>query len=231
MVVMNDNTVKVVKDNDPCASLAHDLRAPLMSVKGLLNLMKKNPSPENFETYFELVERSIDKMEDAISDLLERMSERQESPPEQVDIRQIAEEAIQSLQYMPGAEMVDIDLTAEETTDFVSDRVALFSIFSNIISNAIRYRDRNRKSFLKIDVSLDPQFAKLLFEDNGIGISDEDQAKVFDRFYRVSREQKGSGLGLAIVKSSVEKLGGTVEMRSRLGIGTAFLIYIPNVLV
>ena len=228
---MNNQRSNFVHENDPCLYLAHDLRAPLMSVKGLLDLMRNESGRENLEYYFGLLEQSVDNMNQSITDILTKLkNERVEMQPQEVDFKKIAEEAIQSLHYMAGAESLKIILAVDEHGPFFSDHNSLFSIFSNLLSNAIRYRDKNKDSFLKIDVTVTRKGAMAIFQDNGIGIDEASHARVFDKFFRVNHEYGGSGLGLTIVKTSLDKIGGNIRIQSRIGEGTTFFLQIPNLL-
>lgn len=112
---------------------------------------------------------------------------------------------------------------------FYSDHSRLLIIFNNIISNAVRYYDRWKESFLQIDIVVDKDKAEIHFSDNGVGIAEEFLDKIFKMFFRASYESKGSGLGLYIVKSTVEKLNGKISVKSKLGEGTHFTIEVPNI--
>ena len=81
-----------------------------------------------------------------------------------------------------------------------------------------------------VEVHTDNGKACITFEDNGIGIYDELQSKVFDMFFRASEISKGSGIGLYIVKNAIEKLGGKIRLESTVGVGTTFYIEIPNLI-
>jgi signal transduction histidine kinase len=210
---------------------AHDLRSPLMSVKGLIYLMQLDSEKEHLQSHFGLLEKSVDRMNQAISDIITHSQNgTEEIELESVDFREITEEAINYLQYMAGAESVRISLSTEDGGLFFSNRKKLISIFCNIISNAIRYHDETKDSFLKINVTFNSEGCQTIFEDNGIGIDDEMQAKVFDKFFLVTPDQGGSGIGLYTVKESIEKLGGNIHLRSKLGKGTTFIIQIPNLI-
>jgi signal transduction histidine kinase len=102
-------------------------------------------------------------------------------------------------------------------------------LLNNLVSNAIRYQNPKAEApFVDIDVTTSDDEAIISVKDNGIGISSENQPKVYDMFYRVSQNSVGSGLGLYIVKETIDKLQGKIEMDSELGKGTIFNIHIPN---
>jgi signal transduction histidine kinase len=209
----------------------HDLRSPLLSIKGLIYLMQLESEKEHLQSYFGLLEKSVDRMNQAISDIIthsQNGAEKIELEP--VDFKEIAEESINYLQYMAGAESVRISLSSEDGGLFFSNRKKLVSIFCNIISNAIRYHDNTKDSFLKINVTFNSEGCQTIFEDNGIGIDEDSEAKVFEKFFLVTPDQGGSGIGLYTVKKSVEKLGGNIHLRSKLGKGSTFIVQIPNLI-
>jgi signal transduction histidine kinase len=101
-------------------------------------------------------------------------------------------------------------------------------IFSNLISNAIKYQDFNKQlSTLRVQVRFQNQQVELLFADNGVGIEQAYQDKIYDMFFRATEQADGSGLGLYIVKQAVAVLSGKIELQSQVGIGTSFLITMP----
>lgn len=218
-----------MKESDSLVYLAaHDLRAPLMSVKGLLNLIRQDPERENLDYYFSLVERSIDKMNQSINDMIS-YSKNGKIKVElaEVNLKKVIDESLQSLRFMKEAELVHFDLFVDDE-NFISDHKILFSIFSNIISNAIRYRDPQKSSFLKIHTALTPQYVEVTFKDNGIGIDEQTQKEIFNKFFLSDHHQGGTGLGLYMVKTCLEKLGGTVKVESEIGEGTTFILQIPR---
>jgi PAS domain S-box-containing protein len=210
-------------------SASHDLRAPLMSVKGLLNMIKVDPEKSNTNQYLQLIETSVDKLDHFITEIIHySRNSRMEIIPKAIDFKSIVEESIQSLKYMDQADQVESVINIHSKQDFYSDAGRLLIIFNNIISNSVRYRDKWKESFVRIDITTDKDRAIIRISDNGIGIADEFKDKIFKMFFRATADSKGSGLGLYIVKSTVEKLDGTIHLSSKLGEGTSFEIEIPN---
>jgi signal transduction histidine kinase len=103
----------------------------------------------------------------------------------------------------------------------------IYSIFQNLIENAFTYRDKQReKPFIKIRIEIDQQKTVFEFVDNGVGINKDLKDKVFDMFYRASDISGGSGLGLYLVKMAVNKIGGRINVESKMKKGTIFTIVI-----
>jgi PAS domain S-box-containing protein len=227
----NEELIKINAELDRFVySASHDLRAPLMSVKGLINMIKVDPEKRNTDHYVKLIERSIDKLDHFILDIIHySRNSRMDVMPKEINFQTLLEESIDSLKFIDGAEQVrsikNIDLKAP----FYSDYSRLLMIFNNIIANAVRYRDHWKEdSFLDINILATEEKAVIRFSDNGIGIADEYIDKIFKMFFRASADSKGSGLGLYIVKSAVDKLDGKIDVQSKIGEGTIFTIEIPN---
>lgn len=208
---------------------AHDLRAPVMSVKGLIDMMRKDNGRENLEHYLGLIEHSMDKMNQSIESIIgtsKNGTPKIVSLP--VDVKKIAQECIQSVRYMSAQDSIRIELLVNQENIFFAKEQSLKSIFTNLLSNAIRYRDKTKLSFIQIRITFDNQGVCIVFKDNGIGIEEKLQDKVFAKFFRVHDDVEGSGLGLFIVKSEVENMNGTIKLNSSVGLGTEFVIRIPN---
>ena len=124
---------------------------------------------------------------------------------------------------------IDIRLKIQQATPFYSDAIRITTIFSNLLSNAVRFRDFHKaESFLEISITTLKNNARILVKDNGIGIANEHLSKVFNMFYRATDHAVGSGIGLYLVKETVLKLGGTIKLKSELGVFTEFEILLPN---
>jgi PAS domain S-box-containing protein len=227
----NDELIKINAELDRFVySASHDLRAPLMSVKGLLNMIKVDPEKSNVANYLELIERSVQKLDYFISDIINySRNSRMDVMPKTIDFSALLQESIDTLKFMEGADKVRSIKNIVVTKPFHSDYSRLLIVFNNIISNSVRYRDPwKQDSFLSIDIQSDDTRALITFSDNGVGIADEYIDRIFKMFFRANADSKGSGLGLYIVKSAIEKLHGKIQVQSKLGEGTTFQIEIPN---
>jgi PAS domain S-box-containing protein len=230
----NEELIKINAELDRFVySASHDLRAPLMSVKGLLNMIKLDPDKANVEHYLSLIEKSVGKLDNFISDIIHySRNARMDIMPKEINFHELLQESIDALKFMEGAEQVRSIRKIEVQGAFYSDFSRLQIVFNNMISNAVRYRDpRKKESYLKIDIIARPEKATIVFSDNGIGIQQEYVDKIFKMFFRANADSKGSGLGLYIVKGVVEKLEGTIQVHSKIGEGTTFTIEIPNLVV
>jgi PAS domain S-box-containing protein len=227
----NEELIKINAELDRFVySASHDLRAPLMSVRGLLNMIKLDPEQNNVSHYLRLMEQSVEKLDHFISDIINySRNSRMDIMPKEIDFHLLLQESIDSLKFMEGAEQVRSIRDIRVTVPFYSDYSRLLIVFNNIISNAVLYRDVWKKdSFLNIEITGGPEKGIIIFSDNGVGIAEEYVDKIFKMFFRANADSKGSGLGLYIVKSAVEKLGGTIRVQSKLGEGTSFIVEVPN---
>ncbi|HEY9045990.1 MAG TPA: PAS domain-containing sensor histidine kinase [Ohtaekwangia sp.] len=230
----NEELIKINAELDRFVySASHDLRAPLMSVKGLLNMIRLDPEKQNTELYLELIEKSVNKLDHFISDIIHySRNARMDVMQKEIDFHELLQESIDTLKFMDGADKVRSIKKITIDAPFYSDYSRLLMVFNNIISNAVHYRDiRKDDSYISVDIQVDKTKATLRFSDNGIGINEEYLDRIFKMFFRANADSKGSGLGLYIVKGVLEKLNGTITVQSRLGEGTTFVIEIPNSVV
>jgi hypothetical protein len=231
--IQNEELMKINKELDSFVySVSHNLKAPLMSVLGLLNLarMEDEKKGSSFNQYFNMMEKSIYKLDETLREILDySRNARKDLMVEPVDIRKVINDNLDKMQYMPGAAMIRKDVTIDDQVPFHSDAYRLSFIANNLISNAIKYSDlRKEDPFIRISVVVDKEKARFEFEDNGIGIDEKYLTKVFDMFFRATVQNEGAGLGLYIVKETVEKLKGTISIESSIRKGTLFRIELPN---
>jgi signal transduction histidine kinase len=227
----NEELIKINAELDRFVySASHDLRAPLMSVKGLINMIKLDPEKKNTEQYLKLIEKSVNKLDNFISDIINySRNSRMDILPMEINFEELVQESIDSLKYMEGAEQVKSIRHFHIQKPFHSDYSRLLIVFNNIVTNAVRYRDvRKQGSHIKIEIETNEKRAIIRFSDNGIGIQEEYVDKIFKMFFRANADSKGSGLGLYIVKGAIDKLHGNINVSSILGKGTVFTIEIPN---
>ena len=209
--------------------VSHDLRAPLSSILGLVNLASMPGNNDSPVEYLNLIGKKAEQLDHFIGDVLSHSKNlKMEMKIAKIDFQQIIDQTFTNLNYQKGADLVkrEIVVRAEE---FYSDYWRVSEIFRNLISNAIKYRQLLHSApAIHIAIRADKNFAEILFSDNGIGIDANNLTHIFDMFYRASDQSQGSGLGLYIVKNAVDKLGGEISVESRYGIGTTFKIKLPN---
>lgn len=209
---------------------SHDLRAPLVSILGLINIAKLEPSEEKKAEYFDLMSKSIYKLDKFIQDIINySKNTRLEIKKEEIDFHDLVNETFEDVKYIEDTERIEKIIHIEEGEKFISDKGRLNMIFNNLISNAIRYRTtRRKKSYISVKIKVADRKCVIEIKDNGIGIGEEHLEKVFEMFYRASESKAGSGLGLYIVKEATEALQGHIQIKSALEKGTKFTITLPD---
>lgn len=209
--------------------VSHDLRAPLLSVKGLINLMRVEKGEEIKEGYIDMIESRVEKLDGFIRDILSHSKNlNTEIEIGEVDLKNIIETCFSQMQYHKNAKKITKSVVVKGAKLF-SDSQRLQEVLRNLISNAIIYSSKERiNSFVKVKVRCGQNLCTVVVEDNGIGIKKGYQDKIFQMFYRANEHVEGSGIGLYIVQQSINKLGGEVHVESKLNSGTKFTLTIPN---
>ncbi|HZF99828.1 MAG TPA: PAS domain-containing sensor histidine kinase, partial [Chitinophagales bacterium] len=212
-------------------SVSHDLRAPLCSMKGVVEITERRTEDPFLLRNMGMMKKSIDRLDKFIGDILDySRNMRMDMCKEPVDFKEMIDEITANLEFMGGSNRkVDIRMEMDVAADFDSDPGRIAIVLNNLVSNAIRYQNPGvHEPFVDIRVHTNETQACIVVKDNGIGIAKDKLTKVFDMFYRVSESSVGSGLGLYIVKETIDKLHGTIELESEPGVGTTFKILIPN---
>ncbi|TRX53780.1 PAS domain S-box protein [Fulvivirga sp. M361] len=210
---------------------SHDLRAPLLSALGLIELAKRDDEWDK-EGYLKMIEASLNKLDVFIESINRFYSnEKLTVRKEVVDFDFMLQNAITGIKNMDPTGNIDIKYTLGKISDLYSDPNRLKIIIENVLSNSVKYSDDEKTaSYVNIDIQITPDRCKLRFDDNGIGIRKERLNRIFDIFYRADEGSQGSGLGLYVVKDAIDKLGGHIEVQSEYGNGSSFIITIPNFL-
>lgn len=211
-------------------STAHDLRAPLSSLLGLINILRYENKQQNIVPHIDMMEKSIHRSENFIAQIVSFSKNKQmDIVPEMIDLRELILNIFEDHQFIENAPKIEKSIIINERIPFYSDRNRVMIIFNNLISNAIKYSDlEKRNSFIKIDIEMSTRETTITFEDNGLGISEQHIHNIFDMFYRAHINSKGSGLGLFIFKETITRMDGRVEVQSFEGAGTRFFISLPN---
>jgi len=209
--------------------VSHDLRAPLSSILGLVNLAKLPGNTDNPMDYIDIIGSKVEHLDHFIGDVLSHSKNlKMEISIAKVDFNRIIQQTFSDLNYLDGTKEI-IRSIKIEGIEFYSDPWRISEILRNLISNAIKYRRlENVLSEINVKITIDNLRAEIIFSDNGIGISESNLSKIFEMFYRATEQSDGSGIGLYIVKNAVEKLGGQIYVASRVGQGTRFNIILPN---
>lgn len=216
------------------ANISHELRTPISYLSGYASVLRKKlyDNDQEKEDYLSIIENEASRLTLLINDLFElsKMEERKiELYKEWVDIEELIEGVMSKAKLRADIGNVTIKYEPQKNMKMIlSDGMRLEQILINLIENAIRYTNYG-EILIKSRVIKDKIIISI--KDTGIGIPSNDLPFIFERFFRVeksrSREMGGTGLGLAIVKELVNVLGGAIEVKSEVGIGTEFIICLP----
>ncbi|MFI5150457.1 MAG: ATP-binding protein [Bacteroidia bacterium] len=208
---------------------SHDLKGPLSSMAGLLNLAKLEIKDPSVQVYLDKLEQSNNKLEMILHGLLEVVQIKQGKPAiGSIKIYNLVQDILNSLRNLPNCDRVRFILEMDPADVFVNDERILRGILQNLIHNSIKYKREIQDPFILIrGVRMQKQYM-LEVQDNGIGIREELREKIFDMFFRGHHTSTGSGLGLYLVKNAVEKLNGKIEVKSHYGKSTSFILHLPD---
>jgi PAS domain S-box-containing protein len=210
-------------------SASHDLRAPLKSMLGLLNIIAMEKGGD-ISLYLDRMRQSVNKLDNFITDIIDySLNSRVEVIAEPINLTELIEDCFLHFKYLPYSDSIDKIIECKTDTPFYADKKRLQIVLNNLISNAINYRNPTQvQSFIKIEICTESDTATIKVEDNGMGIEEKHIEKIFDMFYRGTTNSAGSGLGLYIVKEALEKMKGKINVVSKKSIGTSFTIQVPN---
>lgn len=207
---------------------SHNLRAPVTNLLALLQLLNwSDIKDEQNILLLQSFEKSAQQLNSSINALLEIliMKEKSETTPEAVSFNYIFSKA--SLSFTSLLEKMDVKLHTyfEEAPTVVFNKEYLESIFTNLMSNALKYYSPNRRPSIEISTSIQGDFIQLLFKDNGIGINlSKYKEKMFKLFQTFHQHKDSKGIGLYLIHSQVTALGGKVDVESEVDGGTSFII-------
>lgn len=237
MLVLEDLTVEVsaVREREEfIGSVSHELRTPLTSVLGYIELAQDDEeTTESVQGWLEIAERNVRKLDLLVGDLLTDAASRHamsgSSEVEDVAIGPLVHDTVQSLR--PRAERSEVQVEAAVADGLIvrGDPMGVGRVMENLLSNAIKYSDPGGQ--VTVLVTGDGEFVEIQVADQGIGISQQDQERLFQRFYRaeaVRASRRGTGLGLHLVREIVEGHGGQVLLTSELGVGTTVNVRLPR---
>lgn len=226
----NDELTKANRELDQFVySVSHDLRSPLLAIKGILDLLQTEQHEDTKNKYFELATDSIERLDNSIEEILNySRNARVDVSPTSFDLIKLIRETVDANRHSSSGR---VSVSYETPADLMvhTDHIRLTVILRNLISNALKYgADQNGHTKIRIRTESSSPGTKVFIRDFGPGIKEEIMPRIFDMFYRGTTASRGSGLGLYIVKETVTKLGGTVKARTMSSGGTEFEVFIPE---
>lgn len=226
----NDELKKINAELDNFVySVSHDLRSPLLSIKGILSLII-NSQDVNEKTvdYLKMAESTAVRLDGSIQEILEySRNARMDLKPEEVNVSEMVNAIYEDLKFSAESTMQFI-MDIQEPAVIISDKARLNALLKNIIGNAVKYRRTTiNDSFVKFVMKHQRNSIVMEVSDNGMGIAEKSISKIFDMFYRGTSSSMGTGLGLYITKEILNKLGGRIAVESKLNEGTKMTITLP----
>jgi hypothetical protein len=207
--------------------ISHDLRGPVSSLLGLSFLAKREVKDRDALEYLERQHLQIERLSNIITGLINLTKlNRAEIQQEKIDFEKIIDDCIVSANNLPNFRRLTVEKEIQPGIEFYSEWTLLNAILQNLIENAIKY-SMPSSPFVKIVVQQDHDWILIVVEDNGEGIPPEHQEKIFEMFYRATQNASGTGLGLYILKRSVDRLKGTIDLKSEPGVGSVFTVRLP----
>lgn len=219
---------------DFVGNVSHELRTPLAAIRGYAETLLDGAleDPAINRKFIAIIQAHAIRLNNIASDLLalsELDARSPDIPGTPVSVSEIVDAAVRSVETAATQNNVAVRINNCERAVVIGNRLRLEQIMVNLLDNAVKF---NRPSgSVAVDCSLGERTLAISVSDTGIGIPSEDLKRIFERFYRVdkarSRRVGGTGLGLSIVKESLERMGGSIAVESRLGQGTTFTLQLP----
>lgn len=208
------------------ANASHELKTPLTAIKGFNDVIGMKSKDDDIRTLSAKIDKEVNRIVSLIDDMLNLSKLETTKTPivEKVDLVAVAYDAEESISALASDKNVNIAISGEGTVEMEKDHA--YELVKNLMENAVRYNEDDGHVFVSVDEKADKVTLKV--KDDGIGIDEENQSRIFERFYRVnksrSRETGGTGLGLSIVKHVAELYDAKLTLSSTLGAGTEITV-------
>jgi two-component system sensor histidine kinase/response regulator len=231
LAIKNEELQQAYTELDKFAySVSHDLRGPLTGILGAIDVAKEMSDVKELKELLVLMEKSVFKLEDYISSMHDYYSSRRgELKIADIDFNHVTEELKDVYRIYTATNNIYFETTVNQPERFRSDELVIKMVLNNLITNAIKYQKKNfGNKRIELNISVYDGLATILISDTGIGIPETHFDEIFNLFSRATSQRAGSGIGLYNVKGGLLKLGGSIDVSSVLGEGTAFKIIIPS---
>lgn len=211
-------------------SASHDLRAPVASIRGVLQVAKMEVQDSKALEYFDMIEKSTNSLNDFIGNIIHYyQNTRDDEMVKKIDLNKLIEESINKCKGFTQADKVVFKTDVSQSADFVSDDQRIRMVLNNLVNNAIKFRDESKEEqIVNIQVIGNQEKAKFVISDNGLAIADDKLPFIFEMFNHSDNKQSGAGIGLYIVKEALKKLNGNISVTSKIGEGSRFTFEVPN---
>lgn len=213
---------------------SHDLRAPITNIEGLVQaLVSELPAeaaPQSqVALIIQLMQDSVERFKRTIDQLTDvsKLQREHGAATEHVALANVVEDVRLDLEPLIHALAAEVAVDVVDCPPFPLSEKNLRSVVYNLLSNALKYHAPERRPQVRLRAWCEDQHLLLTVQDNGLGLDPAGQQKLFGMFQRLHDHVEGSGIGLYMVKRMVENAGGRIEVKSELGVGSTFLVYLP----
>lgn len=207
---------------------SHDLKGPLNSAKNYIAIAKNEVIEENALKYLNKINAAYDNMEQQVLSLLNlEKLHCSKANNKRIIMKDLIIRMLASINNLRGFNKTEVIIDVENASEIYSDIDCMYSILYNLVSNAIVYRRDETDSFVKISSSFNNEHYIIKVSDNGIGIAENKQNRMFEKYAKDNNSSGGHGLGLYIVKKMVEKMNGKISVVSQQMKGTTFTVELP----
>lgn len=208
---------------------SHDLRSPLIAIISLAKIAAETTSEKERIQALEMICRSTEKLNRLLVEMVDATRVTHGNVKiVSLNFHNFVEGIVNQLKNADHLKNVNVQILADKKLQIHTDENFLRAILQNLIDNGIKYKNQAiSNAFIKIEAEIKEEKFCITISDNGQGIAEDQQPKVFDMFVRCNYETQGSGLGLYIVKKSVKRLKGTIDLKSKVGVGTTFIVKLP----
>ena len=232
IIASDGNIILIVSEilQETIGEMSHELRRPITNIKTLTEslLLGAKNDPEVSDKFLEQINSEVNRLTKLVNDLLsisKIKSGKLSQAKKKINLKSKADDAIKLLQPLADKNKIKITNELPNEYEIFADPEQIDHVIQNLIENAIKYSPIGANVFVRSG----PSIGSFKVDDTGIGIASNETSKIFDRFYRVDRTRaKGSsGLGLSIVKNVIDLHSGKIEVKSELGKGSSFIVYLP----
>lgn len=208
---------------------SHNLRSPLLSIVGLVNLIETEDNLHNIRQYNQYILKSINRLDNTIHDMMVvTKGQRMEEKIRTIDFPSLIDDVWEHLSHLNNYHAVNFQTKFHTKAPYIGNEDNLKTIFNALLSNAVQYSCGARSPLVEVEVKVTPSTLEIKVSDNGDGIKQEHKEQIFNMFYRGTERSQGAGLGLYTVKKLVSKLGGKVMLETVYKKGSTFILVLPN---
>lgn len=223
------------KQLDFVGNLSHEIKTPITAITGFSETLLDGAldDKEVSKQFIEIIHDESTKLSNLVDDMItiSRLNEHGSLNIELVNIFKLVKDTLQLFSHEIEKKRLNVRIEIDEELSLYCDKLKLKYIITNLIQNAIRYNLENGEIKIKVQNDKKNEWV-FVISDTGIGISDEDKERIFERFYRVDKSHSktvgGTGLGLAVVRESVDALSGRIKVKSQINEGTTFYVILPR---